>query len=57
MKTKDIKRYITVTEENINLFIQCIMIARNVYIDRGKPIEDVNGLLVKFMKAKKQLRA
>lgn len=57
MRIKDQKRYITVTSENINLFIKCLMTARNVYIEQGKPIDDVNELLLRFMKVKKKLRA
>ena len=57
MKYKDTKRYLTVTKENVNQFIKYIMTARNVYIDQGKPVEDVNELLIRFMKAKKKLRA
>ena len=57
MKYKDTKRYLTVTKENVNQFIKCIMTARNVYIDQGKPVDDVNDLLIRFMKAKKKLRA
>ena len=57
MRFKEQKRYITVTRENINLFIKCLMAARNVFIEQGKPIDDVNDLLLRFMKAKKKLRA
>ena len=57
MKYKDTKRYLTVTKENVNQFIKYIMTARNVYIDQGKPVADVNELLIRFMKAKKKLRA
>ena len=57
MRIKNQKRYITVNSGNINLFIKCLMTARNVYIEQGKPIDDVNDLLLRFMKAKKKLRA
>lgn len=57
MKFKDEKRYLTVTKENVDQFIRYIMIARNVYIDQGKPVDDVNELLMRFIKAKKKLRA
>ena len=57
MKYKDTKRYLTVTKENVNQFIKYIMTARNVYIDQGKPVDDVNDLLIRFMNAKKKLRA
>ena len=57
MRFKDTKRYITVTKENVNQFIKYIMTARNIYIDQGKPVDDVNDLLIRFMNAKKKLRA
>ena len=57
MRIKDQKRYITVKSQNINLFIKCLMTARNRYIEQGKQIDDVNDLLLRFMKAKKKLRA
>ena len=57
MKFKDEKRYLTVTKENVDSYIRYIMIARNVYIDKGKPVDDVNELLMRFIKAKKKLRA
>lgn len=56
MRIKEEKRYLTVTKENVDKFIKYILIARNIYIDQGKPVEDVNELLVRFMKAKKKLR-
>ena len=57
MKYKDTKRYLTVTKENVNQFIKYIMTARNVYIHQGKPVDDVNVLLIRFMKTKRKLRA
>ena len=56
MKFKDEKRYLTVTKENVDRYIRYIMIARNVYIEKGKPVDDVNELLMRFIKAKKKLR-
>ena len=57
MKFKGEKRYITVTKENLNKYIEYIIVARNSYANEGKPIEDVNNLLLRFMKLKKKLRA
>ena len=51
------KRYLTVTKDDVSKFIEYILIARNVYIDQGKPIDDVNNLLLRFMKAKRKLQA
>ena len=57
MKFKGEKRYITVTKENVNKYIEYIIVARNSYANEGEPIEDVNNLLLRFMKLKKKLRA
>lgn len=57
MKFKGEKRYITVTKENVNKYIEYIVVARNAYANEGKSIEDVNNLLLQFMKLKKKLRA
>ena len=57
MKFKNEKRYLTVTSGNADKFIEYIMVARNAYINEGKPVEDVNSLLFRFLKLKKKLRA
>ncbi|MCR5637024.1 MAG: hypothetical protein K6F76_07615 [Clostridiales bacterium] len=57
MKFKDEKRYLTVTKEEVNKYIKYLLLARNIYISQGKPVDDVNNLLCKFIKAKKKLRA
>lgn len=57
MKYKDEKRYLTVANEEVDKYINYLMIARNRYIDEDKPIDDINGLLLKFMKLRKKLRA
>ena len=57
MKFKVENRYLTVTRNNVNQYIQYIMTARNAFIDEGKPVDDVNELLVRFLKEKKKLRA
>ena len=57
MKYKDEKRYLTVANEEVDKYINYLMIARNRYIDEDKPIDDTNGLLLKFMKLRKKLRA
>ena len=56
MKFKNEKRYLTVTSGNVDKFIEYIMVARNAYINEGKPVEDVNSLLFRFLKLKKKLR-
>lgn len=57
MKFKNEKRYLTVTSRNVDKFIEYIMVARNTYINEGKPVEYVNTLLFRFLKLKKKLRA
>ena len=55
MKSK--KKYLTVSKEDVNKFIEYILIARNAYIDDEVPVEDVNDLLFRFLKLKKKLHA
>ena len=57
MSFKGKKRYLTVTKEDVNKFIEYIMIARNAYIDDEIPVDDVDRLLFRFIKLKKKLRA
>lgn len=57
MKFKDIKRYLTISKDEINRYITHVMAARNAYAREGKPIEDINALLLKLMKLKKKLHA
>ena len=57
MKFKGKKRYLTVSKEDVNKFIEYILIARNAYIDDDIPVEDVNKILFQFLKVKKKLRA
>ncbi len=55
--SKGKKRCLIVTDVAVNKFIEYILIARNAYIDEDIPVEDVNDLLFRFVKAKKKLRA
>lgn len=57
MSFKGKKRYLTVTKEDVNKFIEYIMIARNAYIDDEIPVDDVDRILFRFIKLKKKLRA
>ena len=57
MKFKDIKRYLTISKDEIDRYISHVMVARNAYAEEGKPIEDINELLLKLMKMKKRLHA
>lgn len=56
MRHKAEKRYLTVSAADANKYIEYIMAARNVYIEKGSPIEDINALLEKFLKLRKKLR-
>ena len=57
MKFKDVKRYLTISQSEINGYIRLVMKARNAYIDENKPVEDVDELICKLIKIKKKLRA
>ena len=46
------KRIIELTDFEWRLLVRCINAARSVYLDAGKPIEDVNDLLIKVTKSK-----
>ena len=49
---RDQKRFLELNDFEWQLLVRCINKARSKYIDEGKPIDDVNILLVKAMKAK-----
>lgn len=51
---KSEKYVLEITPAEHKLLIECLNFARSRYIDEGKPIEDVNELLVKTMKTKKR---
>lgn len=46
------KQILELTYFEWRLLVACINTARSKYIDEGKPIEDVNLLLIKTMNAK-----
>ena len=46
------KRILELTDFEWRLLVACLNTARSKYIDEGKPIEDVNVLLIKTMNAK-----
>ena len=49
---KEEKRIFELTNFEWRLLVGCINTARSVYIDEGKPIDDVNMLLLKALEAK-----
>ena len=46
------KRILELTDFERRLLVGCLNTARSKYIHEGKPIEDVNDLLIKTMNAK-----
>ena len=46
------KRILELTDFEWRLLVGCLNMARSVYIDEGKPIDDVNMLLLKALDAK-----
>lgn len=46
------KRFLLLTDAEWQLLVRCINKAQSIYLDKDKPIDDVNMLLVKAMKAK-----
>ena len=55
MKLKDEKHFLTIDRNEINRYIEYVMVARNAYLGEGKPIELVNDLLNRLMKLKRKL--
>lgn len=55
MRYKAEKRYLIVCGTDVERYIKCIMTARNAYIEKGNPIEDINYLLDKFIKFRKKM--
>ena len=46
------KRILELTDFEWRLLVGCINTARSKYLDEGKPIDDVNMLLIKALDAK-----
>ena len=49
---KEEKRILELTNFEWRLLVGCINTARSAYLDEGKPIDDVNILLIKALDAK-----
>lgn len=47
----DTKRVITVDDFEHRLLVGCLTTAHNKYIEDGKPVEDVNELIIKTIDA------
>ena len=48
---KETKRRLVLDDFEYRLLVVCINKARTMYIDEGKPIEDVSALLLKIIDA------
>lgn len=57
MKNKNDKVLLTIGKSEINNYITYILKARNTFIEQGRNVEYVNGLLDKMLRIKKKLRA
>ena len=51
---KEKRRYFYLDDFNHRVLIGCLMTARNEYIHEGKPIENVNELILKIIDAPKK---
>ncbi len=57
MKNKNDKVLLTIGKSEINDYITYLLKARNTFIEQGRNVEYVNGLLDKMLRIKKKLRA
>lgn len=48
---KEIKRRLVLDDFEYRLMVGCVNKARTMFIDEGKPIEDVSTLLIKIIDA------
>ena len=48
---KEIKRHLDLDDFEYRLLVGCVNKARTMFIDEGKPIEDVSALLLKIINA------
>ena len=48
---KEIKRRLVLDDFEYRLMVGCVNKARTMFIDEGKPIEDVSALLIKIIDA------
>ena len=45
------KRVVALTDQEQRLMVNCMRTARNEYIDKGLPTEDVSRLMIKVIEA------
>ena len=48
---KEKRRYLYLDDFEHRLLVGCIMTARNMYLDEGKPTDDVNALILRAINA------
>ena len=48
---KEIKRHLVLDDFEYRLLVGCVNKARTMFVDEGKPIEDVSALLLKIIDA------
>ena len=51
MKVKDVKHKVTLDDFEHRLLVGCVNAARSIYLEQCKPIEDIDKLLIKIIKA------
>lgn len=51
MKVNDVRHKVTLDDFEHRLLISCVNAARTIYLEQNKSTEDVDGLLVKIIKA------
>ena len=49
---KEQKRFMELSEFEWRLLIKCLNEARSLFLDNGKPVEDIDELLIKAFKMK-----
>ena len=49
---KEQKRFLELSEFERRLLIKCLNVARSLFLDNGKPVEDIDELLIKAIKMK-----
>lgn len=51
MKVKDVEHKLKLDDFEHRVLINCVNTARTLFIDQGKPTEDVDELLIKIINA------
>ena len=51
MKVKDVKHKVILDDFEHRLLVGCVNAARTMFLEQNKPTEDIDGLLIKIIKA------